>query len=76
MEMYHYVNAFDHPHKVDSTIKSILADIVTSGTYIMIYYPHEKIHKRGHTIFVSSACGNKLPSNTACTLALYQLIAK
>ena len=34
IEMYHYVNNIGHPHTIDITIKSGLADARASGTYI------------------------------------------
>ena len=68
--MSHYFNNIGHPHKIDSTIKYRLADTGASGTYTRSEDPHENAHKRGHTIFISPASGNKMSSNIACALAL------
>ena len=67
--MSHNVNNIGHLHTIDITIKSELEDTGSSGTHTRLYDTHENTQKRSHTIFVSSACGNKLPSNIACTLA-------
>ena len=76
IEMYHYVNNSGHPHTIDSAIKYGLADTEASGTYIRPDNTHKNAHKLGHTIFFSSSCGIKIPSNTLCTLALPQLAVK
>ena len=59
--MSHYVNNIVHPHTIDSTIKYEIVNTGAYVTYIRLEDTHENAHKRGHTIFVSSACGNKLP---------------
>ena len=70
--MSHYIDNIEHPRTRDSAIKSGLGDTGASVTYIRPDDPYENAHKRGQTILVSSECGNKMPSNTACVLALYQ----
>ena len=69
IEMSHYINNIGHPHSIYITIKYGLAYTVASVTYISSDYPHKNTHKQGHTVFFSSACVNKLTSNTSRTLA-------
>ena len=70
--MSHYINNIDNPHTIDIIIKSGLADTGSYDTYIRPDDPHENADKLGHSIFILSACGNKIPSNTACTLTFPQ----
>ena len=53
IEISHYVNNIDHPHKIYSTIKYVLADAGKSSTYTRPYNTHGNSHKQGHTIFIS-----------------------
>ena len=64
------------PPTIDITIKYGLVNTGSFGTYIRPYDPHWNPHKRAYTKTHSSSCGNKLPSNTSCTLAFPQLSYK
>ena len=70
--MSHYFKNIYHPHTIDSTIKSILADAGASNTSIRTDNPFGNENKRGHTIVISSACKTNLPSNTESTLSFTQ----